>query len=126
MLWNQKCIAAAAACGAALGYLLGRAAGAREMWRLRRRADENQYLAEFCKKACTAKRELSALLEKIPEERLWIHGREKDAQWLKTTLNSPRIVSSSEEAGAVLSFDPTAEYPGKRVYWLSDLIGGED
>ena len=122
MHWNKKRLTATAICGIILGYMIGRIVSFQEMWRLRIRADENQYAGEFFKRVLSTGWNVSSLLDIIPDEKLYIHGKKNYAQWLESSLDSPRIVSSPAEADAILTFDPSANYPGKRIYWLTEMI----
>lgn len=125
MSWNKKCIAAAFSSTLLLGITIGKISGFREMWRLRERADAHLYMAEFMQKLYEEARTLENLLDKIPQNRIFIAGRKNYVTWLSGHLDSRRLCKTVQEADAVVTLMPEAAYPGKPTYWIMDLISEE-
>ena len=118
---NQKSLIAICA-GIALGAVIGRVLGFREMWRLRTRADEHQYMAELLMELWEEKTDLTRLLDEVPGERIYLAGRKKYVRWFEKRADSSRFCNDPREADTILTLTPGEADWEKPSLWIGKLV----
>lgn len=108
--------------GIALGITMGRILDFREMWRLRARADEHQYMAELLMYLHENRLNLSDLLNNVPGKHFFLAGRKKYVCWLKDQAADPRFCDDPVEADAIVTLTPGESGWEKPTFWIRSLI----
>ena len=121
MFWNQESVITLCI-GLVLGFVLGRAMGFREMWRLRARADTHQYMAELFMALQAEEKDLRAIVQTVPGEKIFLSGRKNYVRWLRERLDDPRICDDPQAADTILTLTPGQTEWDKPTLWIGDLI----